>query len=164
MKNIRRIIFYCVVVMGIGSELGKYLILRFFAYDKKEFSGPQDAIVYSIFIGLGFAFFANLSFYLYPYYGGYDFSYSFWFVLANILFSVVLGFFIGLAKTRTNGFVDSMVGLFGAAFFNAIFNFSFITGDLKLMYVFLGGAFIFAAILVYRAGILHKLKIMRESS
>ena len=164
LTNIRRIIFYAFIIMGIGSELGKYIILRFFSYDKKDFEGPLDAIIYSIFIGLGFALFANLSFYLFPYYGGYDPSYAFWFTFANILFSIVLGFFVGLAKTRMNGFVDSMVGLIGAAFFNAIFNFSFITKDMKLMYVFLFGALIIAIILVYRAIVLRRLKIMRESS
>jgi len=164
LTNIRRIIFYSFVIMGVGSELGKYLILRFFSYDKKDFEGPLDAIIYSVFIGLGFAFFANLSFYLFPYYGGYDSTYAFWFTFANILFSVVLGFFVGLAKTRSNSFVDSMVGLTGAAFFNAIFNFSFITRDMKLMYVFLLGALVIAIILIYRAIVLRRIKILRESA
>ncbi len=164
LKNLRRIIFYSFAIMGLGSELGKYVILRFFAYEKKDFNGPLDAIIYAIFIGLGFSFFANLSFYLYPYYGGYSWEYAFWFSFANILFSIVLGFFVGLAKTRTNGFIDSMVGLTGAAFFNAVFNFSWITHDRKLMYVFLAGVLIIAIILVRRALVLRKIKNMRESS
>ena len=36
-SNIRRIIFYAFVVMGLGSELGKFLILRYYAFPKNEF-------------------------------------------------------------------------------------------------------------------------------
>ena len=48
-KNLRQNIFYSFVVFGIGSELGKYLVLRYIYFPKDSFHGPIDGIVYSIF-------------------------------------------------------------------------------------------------------------------
>ena len=150
-SNIRRRIFYAFVVMGIGSELGKYLILRYFGYPKKQFNGPLDGIVYSAVISMGFTFMGNILYFSLPYYSQIDFSYAYLVVPANLFFSVVLGFFIGMSKSRENKFVDSMTGLFGASFFHALFNFCFFPNDSRLL-LFLGiGMFIIVIMLYYKA-------------
>ena len=150
-RNLRRQIFYSFVVMGVGSELGKFIILRYHNFNKSSFNGPLDGIVYSVMISMGFAFISNILYFLLPYYAEIDFLYAITIVFANLFFAVILGFFVGIAKTRENKFVDSMTGLLAASFFHALFNFCFITKDIRLL-LFLGiGAFVIAIMLYYKA-------------
>jgi protease PrsW len=149
--NLRRIIFYSVVVMGLGSELGKYLILRYNAFPKVSFNGPLDGIVYSVFISLGFAFMGNILYFTLPFYIEIDFLYAYTVVLANLFFAVIMGFFVGMGKSRENKFVDSMTGFLGATFFHALYNFCFLTEDMRLLLFMSVGAAIFVLMLYYKA-------------
>jgi protease PrsW len=149
--NLRRIIFYSVVVMGLGSELGKYLILRYNAFPKKSFNGPLDGIVYSIFISLGFAFMGNILYFILPFYIEIIFLYAYTVVLGNLFFAVIMGFFVGMGKSRENKFIDSMTGLFGATFFHALYSFCFLTEDMRLLLFLSIGAAIFVLMLYYKA-------------
>ena len=150
-RNLRREIFYSFIVMGIGSELGKFIILRYHNFNKSSFNGPLDGIVYSVMISMGFAFIGNILYFLLPYYTEIDFLYAITVVFANLFFAVILGFFVGLAKTRENKFVDSMTGLLAASFFHALYNFCFITEDIRLLLFFGIGAFIVVIMLYYKA-------------
>lgn len=149
--NIRRIIFYSFVIMGFGSEFGKYLILRYYNFPKSSFNGPLDGIVYTTMISLGFAFVGNILYFVLPYYDTIDFFYAITVILGNLFFAVILGFFLGMAKTRENKFVDSMTGLFGAAFFHALYNFCFLTEDYRLLLFLSIGAFVVVILLYYKA-------------
>lgn len=150
-RNLRREIFYSFVVMGLGSELGKFVILRYHNFNKSSFNGPLDGIVYSVMISMGFAFIGNILYFILPYYTDIDFLYAVTVVFANLFFAVIMGFFVGIAKTRENKFVDSMTGLLAASFFHALFNFCFITEDLRLLGFFGIGAFIIVIMLYYKA-------------
>jgi len=149
--NIRRIIFYSFVVMGLGSELGKFLILRYYNFPKPYFNGPIDSIVYSAMIAMGFSFMGNILYFTLPYYPEIDFLYSFTVIFGNLFFAVILGFFVGMGKSRENKFVDSMTGLFGATFFHALYNFCFITEDYRLLLFFSIGVFVIVIMLYYKA-------------
>lgn len=150
-RNLRRIIFYSFIVMGLGSELGKFIILRYHNFNKSSFNGPLDGIVYSVMISMGFAFISNILYFLLPYYPEIDFLYATTVVFANLFFAVILGFFVGLAKMRENKFVDSMTGLLAASFFHALYNFCFITEDIRLLMFYGIGAFIVVIMLYYKA-------------
>ena len=150
-KNLRRIIFYSFVVMGLGSELGKFIILRYHNFNKSSFNGPLDGIVYSVMISMGFAFISNILYFLLPYYTEIDFLYAITVVFANLFFAVILGFFVGIAKTRENKFVDTMTGLLAASFFHALYNFCFITEDIRLLLFYGIGAFVIVIMLYYKA-------------
>jgi len=152
-KNLRRIIFYSFIVMGFGSEFGKFLILRYYNYSKKSFNGPLDSIVYSSMIAMGFAFAGNIIYLTVPDYGKIDFFYAITVVFANLFFAVILGFFLGMAKTRENKFVDAMTGLLGASFFHALYNFCFIPAheDFRLLLFLAIGAFVVVIMLYYKA-------------
>ena len=149
--NIRRIIFYSFVVMGLGSELGKYLILRYYAFPKNSFNGPLDGIVYCAMISMGFAFMGNVLYAVLPGYPEIDFLYAITVVFANLFFAVILGFFVGLAKSRENKFVDSMTALFAASFFHALYSFCFISEDSRLLIFLSIGAFVIVLLLYYKA-------------
>ena len=150
-ENLRRSIFYFLVVIGFGSEFGKFLILRYYNYNKSSFNGPLDGIVYSLMIALGFSLMSNIIYFTDPNYVKIDFTYAYSVVVANCFFAVILGFYTGMAKTRENKFVDSMTGLFGATFFHALYNFCFYIKDFRLL-LFLGiGTFIIIIMLYYKA-------------
>ena len=149
--NLRRIIFYSFVVMGLGSEIGKYLILRYYSFTRPSYNGPLDSIVYSTMISMGFAFMGNILYYTLPFYTDIDLFYANTVVFANLFFAVILGFFVGMGKSRENKFVDSMTGLFGASFFHALYNFCFITQDLRLLLYLSIGAFVIVIMLYYKA-------------
>lgn len=150
-KNLRQNIFYSFIVIGIGSELGKYIVLRYIYFPKDSFKGPIDGIVYSVFISMGFAIIANVEYFVFPYFSNISFTYAITMVIANLFIAVIMGFFVGIAKTRQNKFVDSLTGLFGAAFFHALYYFCFSALDYKLL-LFLGiGTFIIVILLYYKA-------------
>lgn len=149
--NIRRIIFYSFVVMGLGSELGKFLVLRYFSFTKAGFNGPLDSIVYSIVISMGFAFMGNIIYLLIPGYAEIDFLYAYTVIPANLVFAIILGFFVGMGKSRENKFVDSMTGLFAASFFHALYSFCFITDDSRLLMFLSIGVLIIIFMLYYKA-------------
>lgn len=150
-SNLRRIIFYSFVIMGLGSELGKFIILRYYNFPKPAFNGPLDSIVYSVIISMGFAFAANILFLTFPIYPEVEQLNTNTVVLGNFFFAVIMGFFVGMGKSRENKFVDSMTGLFGAAFFQALYNFCFITNDYRLLLFLSIGVFIIVIMLYYKA-------------
>ncbi len=150
-RNLRRIIFYSFIVMGFGSELGKFLILRYHIFPRSSFNGPLDSIVYTMMISMGFAFIGNVLYFILPYYTEINFLYAISVVIANLFFAVILGFFVGMAKSRENKFVDSMTGLLAASFFHALYNFCFITKDYRLILFLSIGAFIIVILLYYKA-------------
>ncbi|MFU8844036.1 MAG: hypothetical protein ACNA7V_09545 [Bacteroidales bacterium] len=62
-----------------------------------------------------------------------------------------MGFFVGMGKSRENRFVDSMTGMLGATFFHALYNFCFLTEDMRLLLFLSIGAAIFVLMLYYKA-------------
>ncbi len=150
-KNLRQNIFYSFMVMGIGSELGKYLVLRYVYFPKDTFKGPIDGIVYSVFISMGFATVGNILYFTLPFFDEINFDYAITVVVANLFFAVIMGFFVGIAKSRHNKFVDTMTGLFGASIFHALYFFCFPANDFKLLLFLTIGAFIIVILLYYKA-------------
>ena len=53
LKNLRRILFYSFVVIGVGQEVGKFIILRYLMLPSKIFKTPSDGIIYSLMISFG---------------------------------------------------------------------------------------------------------------
>lgn len=141
LKNLRRIIFFSFFIIGFGQEFGKFLILRYLMLPNKFFKSPSDGITYSLMISFGAGTIINLAIYIiYP---GTDISIYFSNILVGLVYAVVMGFFVGLGKIRNNRMIDSLSGLFGAAFFHGSFEFIVQTDDRLLIWPFLiGSAFI----------------------
>lgn len=163
--SLRKAIVYSFLVVGVGSEIGKYIVLRYWAYKKDNFKGPLNGIAYAVMISLGFVLMSNLlNVIFYKSFSNadylvFDITYTGTVIIFNVFFAVVMGFFIGLGKYRNNGFVDSMTGLLAASFFHALHYFCFIstrgTGvykpDYKLLIILGIGMLIITLILLYRA-------------
>ncbi|MFK5855732.1 MAG: PrsW family glutamic-type intramembrane protease [Bacteroidota bacterium] len=136
-KNMRRMAFFVFVVIAFSAELAKFIPLKFVFFKLKNFSGPLEGVIYSIFIGLGFSMIATVLF-AFEIVGSPDKMNNFTVFLftlpfANMVYAITMGFFVGMGKLRKNSFIDSATGLFVATFFNALFYFGFITSDIRLL-------------------------------
>jgi RsiW-degrading membrane proteinase PrsW (M82 family) len=149
-RSIRRILFFSFFLVGFFAEFSKYLLLRFYFLPKDLISKPVDGILYSVNIALGFATVANIYFSLQ--WSGLlsihivNFSLPF----ANLLFGVIMGFFLGMAKFRTN-YIDSLTGLGTAIFFQGFYNFCLISHDYLLLGLVSLGTLIIAIMLVVKS-------------
>ncbi|HEY9113674.1 MAG TPA: PrsW family glutamic-type intramembrane protease [Bacteroidales bacterium] len=153
-SSMKRMTFYVFVVMAFSAELMKFLALRFAFYHRSNFLGPIEGIVYSIFIGLGYSLIAVILF-------SYDiigidnnedvllFLYTY--PIANIIFSIAMGFFVGLAKTRKISLIDNLTGLGLATFLHGLYYFSFQTSDFSLLIITSIGCLVIGVTLFIRA-------------
>ena len=51
---------YCFILVGLVEEGSKWIILKSFTWKNKEFNYIYDAIVYAVFVSLGFAALENI--------------------------------------------------------------------------------------------------------
>lgn len=149
LKNLRRIIFFSFFIIGFGQEFGKFLVLRYLMLPNKLFRNPSDGITYSLMISFGAGSMINLAYYLmYP---QTDVSIYFSNILVGMVYAVVMGFFVGMGKLRSNRLVDSLSGLFGAAFFHGSYEFIIQTDDHLLIWPFLIGSAIITFLLIVKS-------------
>ena len=157
LKNLRRTVFYVFVVVAFSAELGKFLSLRYFFFHQKSFDSPLAGIIYGIVISLGFSLLAVV---LYStgiletermkYLPLFLWTYP----LANVVFGIAQGFFIGMGKVRKFLFIDEGTALGTATVFHALFYFCFLTSDRRLLLMTsLGLAFIALVLLIKAASI-----------
>jgi RsiW-degrading membrane proteinase PrsW (M82 family) len=144
LKNIRRIIFYALVISSFFAELGKFFILKVFIYPSKRFRSPVDGIIFSVMVAMGFATANNLFYFFQLSNLSVNTINAFTAGPANVIFGVLMGFFIGLGKLRQMRFVDSTTGLLSAVFFHALYSFCLLTNDYKLLAAFFIGSIIIA--------------------
>lgn len=149
LKNLRRILFYSFFVIGFGQELGKFIVLRYLMLPHKLFRNPSDGITYSLMISFGASTAVNIgSLLIYP---QVDVSILIANVLVGMVYAVVMGFFVGMGKIRNNRLIDSLSGLFGAAFFHGSFEFIIQTDDQLLIWPFLIGSGIMTFLLIVKS-------------
>ncbi|MCF8229300.1 MAG: PrsW family intramembrane metalloprotease [Bacteroidales bacterium] len=151
LRSLKRTAFYSFVIIGFSSELGKFVFLRYYFLPKENFTGPLDGIIYSILIGLGFATTACILLGFEVIGARVNNLYLFLFGAANIVFAIIMGFFVGLGKSRQNRFIDSMTGLFAATFLHGLYAFSFATRDNRLLILFAIGSIVIVILLSAKA-------------
>jgi len=149
LKNLRRMIFYSFFILGFGQELGKFVVLRYMVLPSKYFKNPSDGIIYSLMISFGAATALNIgALLLYP---ETDPAGLISRTLVAISFAVIMGFFVGMGKHRSNRLIDSLTGLLGAAFFHGSFEFILITDDQLLLWPFLVGSAVITYLFVLKS-------------
>jgi len=152
LHNMRRMAAYVFVGIAFSSEFAKFLVLRYGFVKKGLIKTPLEGIIYALFVGISFAIIASLLYY-YKWIGTdrfYHFTLYLWsYPFASIIFSIIMGFFIGMAETRKNALIDNLVGLFLATFFHATFYFCFVSSDLRLFgFTVIGFLFIGSGLLI----------------
>lgn len=155
LTNIRRVLFYALVISAFFAELGKYFFLRAFVYPKKEFKTPVDGIIFSVMIAMGFATVNNILYFINIPHLSVNAANALSAGPANVIFGVLMGFFIGLGKARKVRFIDSMTGFTAAVFFHGLYSFCLLTKDYKLLIAFFIGSVIIAVSLCIAALRIH---------
>jgi RsiW-degrading membrane proteinase PrsW (M82 family) len=153
-RSLKRTLFFSFITFSFSSELGKFILYRYYIIPNKIIDRPIHGITFSVMTALGFATFALVLFMIDPFGIQSRFPYTlyaFVMVPANIMFSVIMGFFVGMAKFMKARFVFSLTGLMGAAFFHGIFNFCMLTNDFKLLSLFSFGSTVIVFILGLKA-------------
>jgi RsiW-degrading membrane proteinase PrsW (M82 family) len=151
LKNLKRSAFFSFVIIGFGSELGKFLVLRYVFLPLKHFRSPFDSIVYSTIITLGFVT-ITLPLYEFGFFShNVETVFLVTYPLANVMFAIIMGFFLGMGKMRKNRLIDSFTGLGSAAFFHGFFFFSFLTSDKTILLIYGIGLFFIGALLAVKA-------------
>ncbi len=156
LRSLKRLLFYSFITVGFASELGKFILYRYYIIPKKAVDKPIHGITFSIMTALGFCAIALPGFLInwFPTQPSFPVTlYAFIFVPANIMFSVVMGFFVGMGKFIKTYFMFTLTGLFGATFFQGLFIFTLVTQDFKLLSLFAFGSTIIVFILGIKAAV-----------
>ena len=87
------------LTVSTTEELLKFLVVMLIIYPNKNFDEPFDGIVYSVFVGMGFATAENLTFVLQ---GSASLAILRMFsaVPAHFVFAVIMGYYLGKAKSK----------------------------------------------------------------
>ena len=87
------------VFFGVAliEEFFKWIVVRYFCYNNKEFDEKYDAIVYTTFSSLGFACLENLLFVLF-YGAGTGVLRAFCAVPGHACYGIIMGYYLGRAK------------------------------------------------------------------
>ena len=100
-KSYIYIIFRCFLQVALIEELSKWIFCYSIGWNNKEFNHQYDAIVYCVFVSLGFATFENV---LYSLHFGLKTS-----ILRGVIsvpshaaFAVIMGYYISKAKISKN--------------------------------------------------------------
>jgi protease PrsW len=144
LSNIRRVIFYALVIMAFFSELGKFFFLKGFVSTRAEFKTPVDGIIFGVMISMGFATMNNILSLINIPDLNVNLANAFTAGPANVIFGVMMGFFTGLGKLRKVRLIDSMTGLAAAVFFHSLYAFCLLTKDYRLLFAFFVGSAIIA--------------------
>ena len=86
--------------VALVEEVFKWIIVRFFGYNSKEFDEVYDIIVYSVFVSLGFACIENIG-YVFQYGLGNAFVRAILSIPGHMYFAVIMGFFLSKAKVAS---------------------------------------------------------------
>lgn len=100
-NNIYILLFYCFIFVALLEEISKFLMIYSISYNNKEFDQAFDIIIYSVFVGLGFACFENIIYIL-----GSDSNITtailrgITAVPAHTCFQTIMGYYLYLSKIK----------------------------------------------------------------
>jgi protease PrsW len=94
-------IFYAFFGVALAEELCKFLFLKGFVFDEREFNEPFDGIVYGGMVGCGFATVENIM-YVLPEGQSVGIVRMITAVPGHAFFGIILGYFMGRAKFSIN--------------------------------------------------------------
>ncbi len=153
MHSIIAIFIYEILTVGLVEEISKWVFLRIFTWNSKEFKHIYDAVVYSVFIALGFATLENI---LYVFGSAYaeDGSILMGFqtgilravlsVPGHAFFGTIMGYYYGLAKqsmllNKMDLYEKNIQkSIFIPAILHGIFDALLIANNTILFYIYLG--------------------------
>jgi RsiW-degrading membrane proteinase PrsW (M82 family) len=146
------------VVAALTEEFFKFIILYFFLWKKKEFNEKYDAIVYAVFISMGFAALEN-TMYVFDHGIRTGLMRAITAVPAHALFAVSMGYYFGIARFDLNKRkLYFVLSLLVPVLLHGIYDFLLMANKQELIFVF-----IVFLIIMYRVGF-HKIhKVSKKS-
>mgnify|MGYP000846404609 CR=1 FL=1 len=109
--------------VSITEEILKFLVVFFIIYPNKNFDEPFDGIVYSVFVGMGFATAENLTFVLQGS-SSLAFLRMISAIPAHFVFAVIMGFYLGKAKSsKKNKIYLIILSLSVPVIFHALYDY-----------------------------------------
>ena len=165
--EVLNVIVFTMLIVGPSEELGKYIVMRLITWKNKNFDHSYDAIVYSVFVSLGFAALENV---------GYVISNGVGTAILRMLtavpghacFAVFMGFFYSRAKYaqltgkkksyRINTFLSLIIPIVIHGIYDAIIMAGVASDDnlviglgFFIWLAYVGGMFTVAFIIVFRS-------------
>lgn len=151
-----KISFLIQFLMALTEEIFKFLVVRFYIFQKREFDEPVDAMIYMIISGLGFAAAENFFILISPGFLPLKEIFQISFIrfisgtFLHALSCALFGFFIGLSffRKKERGKLI-FFGLLSATFLHFFYNFSIISFEEKvgpiisLFLLFISSIFVF---------------------
>jgi len=119
--SIWEIAFTAFIGVALAEELSKFLILRYSAYENREFNEPFDGVVYGCMVGCGFGAFENL---FYVFQMGYSVGVMRMFTAVpfHAFNGILLGYFMGKAKFGPHPEKQFVKGVVLAIFFHGAYD------------------------------------------
>jgi RsiW-degrading membrane proteinase PrsW (M82 family) len=119
--------------VAMVEEVCKFIMLRYYAYNKPEFDEPFDGIVYAVMVGMGFATLENV-FYVSQFGMVTGIFRMFLAIPAHATFAILMGYFMGKAKFSLGREKTLMwAGLFWAILFHGSYDFFLFLQENKMV-------------------------------
>lgn len=164
-----QLLLYALFVVATTEESMKYLVLRLFCYNQKEFDEPYDGIMYGVATAMGFAAIENV---IYVMNGGEKTGLEigllrmFTAVPAHAVFGAVMGYFVGKAKfisQQKDATITHIIGLLFAICLHGIYDFFIFydaetLGIISLVLLVVGIVYTYKAIKIQVANSPHQNK------
>lgn len=166
LSSLKRLGFYSFFLIAFFSEFGKFIILSLISIKNKNVSILENKnvpilfyIACSLMITMGFLTTRNV--YTYFTSENYSLFYALLKIPMNLIFAVIMGYFIGLGLSRKNVVIDYLLGLIFATLFHGLFILCILASDKELLLLSSIGAFVISTLLLINA-IKNKLKSVNE--
>ena len=160
-KNLFSLLFYCYVFVACIEELSKFVMIYYISYNSKEFDQAYDIILYSVFVGLGFAFFENIIYCL-----GNDISISIILlrgitaIPAHVCFQTIMGYFLYQSKEK-NKSKNILLSILTPVFFHGTYDFFIFSQNIIFL---LGFVLLLIFIILYANSKIKKLLQIDKSN
>lgn len=129
-------VLYAFFGVALVEEACKFLFLKGFIFDSREFSEPFDGIVYGGLVGCGFATVENL-FYVFPMGQEVGILRIFTAVPGHVFEGMILGYFMGKAKFSLEPEKEFLKGLGSVVVLHGIYDSAvFIDGEWSFVFIF----------------------------
>ena len=151
------IILFIKVFFGIGliEEFSKWIYIYLIGYKNKAFNYLYDAIVYSVFVSLGFATVENIL-----YVAEYGRTVALYRMVLSVpghaFFGVMMGYYLGLSKLskihnkHDKSTIYLLMSVFVPALIHSMFDYLIMDDYMLIYYIFVIGLYIFALTKVRR--------------
>lgn len=153
-SDLYALLFFSFLVVGLLSEIGKFIVLKLFVLTDAKLKTPVHGILYTVTTSLGFSTMLALVMLFKPFHLTLPYALNMFLYLvgpANICFGVILGFFLGMVKFVDKPWVYNFSGLVCSIFFAGLFSFCMVTRDFKLLSLFAFGSSIVTMVFIFRA-------------